>query len=176
MLCYVTYVYNFIRCNWRIQYSKGLTFEIKYFLSYLVCFFQKRSIAVILWNYLSLKFTNNKINYCFWENYSSIWNLISKEQHMASKSERTAFRRSILPEYYQTFFFYVYPTQLFDRGSFDQKSVDRNFHFSVDRNFHNQLTKILNAFQLIEKFDQLPKKNWRILAVDQNFNNGILSF
>ncbi len=63
-----------------------------------------------------------------------------------------------------------------DRGPFDQKSVDRNCVFSVDRNFHNQLTKILDAFQLIKKFDQLPKKNLRILAVDQNFNNGILSF
>jgi hypothetical protein len=63
-----------------------------------------------------------------------------------------------------------------DRGPFDQKSVDQNCVFSVDRNFHNQLTKILDAFQLIEKSDQLPKKNLRILAVDQNFNNGILSF
>ena len=63
-----------------------------------------------------------------------------------------------------------------DRGSFDQNSLDQNCLFSVDRNFHNQLTKIFDAFQLIEKFDQLPKKNWRILAVDQNFNNGIVSF
>ncbi len=63
-----------------------------------------------------------------------------------------------------------------DRGPFDRKSVDQNCVFSVDQNFHNQLTEILDAFQLIEKFDQLPKKNLRILAVDQNFNNGILSF
>jgi hypothetical protein len=48
-----------------------------------------------------------------------------------------------------------------DRGSFDRKSVDQNCVFSVDRNFHNQLTKILDAFQLIEsfnnEFDQTPK-------------------
>ena len=56
-----------------------------------------------------------------------------------------------------------------DRGSFDQKSVDQNCHFSVDRKFHNQLTKILDAFQLIEKFDQLPKNNLQILALDQKF-------
>jgi hypothetical protein len=31
------------------------------------------------------------------------------------------------------------------------------------------LTEIFDTFQLIEKFDQLPKKNWWILAVDQNF-------
>ena len=49
----------------------------------------------------------------------------------------------------------------YDRGSFDQNSLDRNCHFSVDRNFHNQLTKIFDAFQLIEtfnnEFDQMPK-------------------
>ena len=48
-----------------------------------------------------------------------------------------------------------------DRGSFDQKSIDQNCVFSVDQNFHNQLTKILDAFQLIEsfnnEFDQTPK-------------------
>jgi hypothetical protein len=48
-----------------------------------------------------------------------------------------------------------------DRGSFDQKSVDQNCHFSVDRNFHNQLTEMFDAFQLIEtfnnEFDQTPK-------------------
>ena len=48
-----------------------------------------------------------------------------------------------------------------DRGSFDQKSLDQNCHFSVDQNFHNQLTKIFDAFQLIEtfnnEFDQTPK-------------------
>jgi hypothetical protein len=37
-----------------------------------------------------------------------------------------------------------------DRGSFDQKSVDRNCVFSVDQNFHYQLTEIFDAFQLIE--------------------------
>ena len=48
-----------------------------------------------------------------------------------------------------------------DKGLFDQKSLDRNCVFSVDRNFHNQLTEILDAFQLIEsfnnEFDQTPK-------------------
>jgi hypothetical protein len=62
---------------------------------------------------------------------------------------------------------------IIDRGSFDRKSVDRNCVFSVDQNFHNQLTKILDAFQLIEsfnnEFDQLTKKNGWILAVDQIF-------
>ncbi len=47
-----------------------------------------------------------------------------------------------------------------DRGSFDQKSLDQNCVFSVDRNLHNQLTEILDAFQLIEsfnnEFDQMP--------------------
>jgi hypothetical protein len=40
---------------------------------------------------------------------------------------------------------------------------------SVYRNFHNQLTKIFDAFQLIEKFDQLPKNNLQILALDRKF-------
>ncbi len=31
------------------------------------------------------------------------------------------------------------------------------------------LIKRLKISQLIEKFDQLPKKNWQILAVDRNF-------
>jgi hypothetical protein len=48
-----------------------------------------------------------------------------------------------------------------DRGSFDRKSLDRNCVFSIDQNFHNQLTEILDAFQLIEsfnnEFDQTPK-------------------
>jgi hypothetical protein len=48
-----------------------------------------------------------------------------------------------------------------DRGPFDQKSVDQNCVFSVDQNFHNQLTEILDGFQLIEtfnnEFDQTPK-------------------
>jgi hypothetical protein len=54
-----------------------------------------------------------------------------------------------------------WPIYLYDRGSFDQKSVDQNCVFSVDQNFHNQLTEILDAFQLIETFnnelDQTPK-------------------
>jgi hypothetical protein len=52
------------------------------------------------------------------------------------------------------------------RESFDRNSLDQNCHFSVDRNFHNQLTKIFDAFQLIKKFNQLPKNNLQILAVD----------
>ena len=57
----------------------------------------------------------------------------------------------------------------FGEWSLDQNSVDRNCVLSVDRNFHNQLTEFFESFQLIKKFDQLPKKNWQILAVDQNF-------
>ncbi len=46
------------------------------------------------------------------------------------------------------------------RGSFDQKSVDRNCVLSVDRNcvlsvdqnFHNQLTEFFDTFQLIKTF------------------------
>jgi len=56
-----------------------------------------------------------------------------------------------------------------DRGPFDRKSVDQNCVFSVDQNFHNQLTKILDAFQLIKKFDQVKKSVSSFLAVDQNF-------
>ncbi len=52
-------------------------------------------------------------------------------------------------------------TETCDRGLFDQKSVDQNCVFSVDRNFCNQLTEILDAFQLIKsfnnEFDQTPK-------------------
>jgi hypothetical protein len=48
-----------------------------------------------------------------------------------------------------------------DRGSFDQNSVDRNCVLSVDQNFTNQLTELLDAFQLIETFNndfgQTPK-------------------
>ncbi len=54
-------------------------------------------------------------------------------------------------------------------GSFDRNSLDRNCVFSVDRNFHNQLTEFFETFHLIKKFDQLPKKNLRILAVDRKF-------
>jgi hypothetical protein len=50
-------------------------------------------------------------------------------------------------------------TDFHDRGLFDQNSLDRNCVLSVDQNFHNQLTKIFDTLQLIEKFDQLPKKN-----------------
>ncbi len=49
-----------------------------------------------------------------------------------------------------------------DRGSVDRISIDI-FTWS------NFLIKRLKIIQLIEKFDQLPKKNGRILAVDQNF-------
>ncbi len=60
-------------------------------------------------------------------------------------------------------------SSFFDRGLFDRKSLDRNCVLSVDQNFHNQLTEIFEAFQLIEKFDQLPKNNLQILAVDRKF-------
>ncbi len=40
-----------------------------------------------------------------------------------------------------------------DRGSFDRNSLDRNCVLSVERNFDNQLTKFLDAFQLIETFN-----------------------
>ena len=53
-----------------------------------------------------------------------------------------------------------------DRGLFDQNSLDQNCVFSVDQKFHNQLIEFFETFQLIKKFDQLPKKNLRILAVD----------
>ncbi len=47
------------------------------------------------------------------------------------------------------------------RGSFDRNSLDRNCVLSLDRNFDNQLTKFLDAFQLIETFNndfgQTPK-------------------
>ncbi len=49
-----------------------------------------------------------------------------------------------------------------DRGSFDQISLDifTWSNFSIKR---------LKIDQLIELFDQLIKKNWRILAVDRIF-------
>jgi hypothetical protein len=56
-----------------------------------------------------------------------------------------------------------------DRGSVDQISIDL-FTWS------NFLIKRLKISQLIEKLDQLPKNNLQILAVDQNFNNVILSY
>ncbi len=94
--------------------------------------------------------------------------------------------------------FYEQWLRLSDRGPFDQKSVDRNCVFSVDQNFDNQLTDFgrfsvdqkiwstakkqptdfgswLKLFKsqntIIRTFDQLPKKNLRILAVDRNFLN-----
>ena len=64
-------------------------------------------------------------------------------------------------------------TQIYDRVPFDRKSVDQNCVFSVDQNFHNQLTKILDGFQLIETFNndfgQLPKSISSFLAVDRKF-------
>ena len=49
----------------------------------------------------------------------------------------------------------------YDRGSFDQKSLDQNCVLSVDRNFHNQLTEFFETFHLIvifnNEFDQTPK-------------------
>ncbi len=53
------------------------------------------------------------------------------------------------------------PSATNDKGSFDQNSLDRNCVLSLDQNFDNQLTKFLDAFQLIETFNndfgQTPK-------------------
>ena len=57
---------------------------------------------------------------------------------------------------------------------FDQKSVDQNCVLSVDQNFHNQLTKIFDTFQLIEKFDQVPKKELMDFKITKNEINKIL--
>jgi hypothetical protein len=58
-------------------------------------------------------------------------------------------------------FWIIAAADLLDRGSFDQNSLDRNCVLSLDRNFDNQLTKFLDAFQLIETFNndfgQTPK-------------------
>jgi hypothetical protein len=51
----------------------------------------------------------------------------------------------------------------FESSPNSTKRLDSNLKeksFSVDRNFHNQLTEIFDAFQLIEKFDQVPKNNF----------------
>ncbi len=58
-------------------------------------------------------------------------------------------------------FFYFFTISQLGKRSLDQNSVDRNCVLSVDRNFTNQLTKFLDAFQLIETFNndfgQTPK-------------------
>ena len=55
-----------------------------------------------------------------------------------------------------------------DRGWFDRNSLDRNcVFFSVNQNFHNQLIEFFETFQLIKKFDQVPKFASYFLAVDQ---------
>ena len=74
-----------------------------------------------------------------------------------------------------------------ERGSLDQISLDQNCHFSLDQKFHFHLIKFFETFHLIETFnnafnqmpkklsldqiinktfDQLPKNNGRILALD----------
>ncbi len=57
--------------------------------------------------------------------------------------------------------FFIKTGPFFDRGPFDRNSLDRNCVLSVDRNFDNQLTEFLDAFQLIETFNndfgQTPK-------------------
>jgi len=79
-----------------------------------------------------------------------------------------------------------------DKGSLDRISLDQKFVFSVDRKFHFHLIKFFGTFHLIESFnnvfhempknlsldriinktfDQLPKKNGRILALDRKFLN-----
>ena len=55
------------------------------------------------------------------------------------------------------------------KQSLDRISVDRNCVLSLDRNYVNHLIEFFDTFHLIELFDQLIKKNGRILAVDQNF-------
>ena len=55
------------------------------------------------------------------------------------------------------------------KRSLDRISVDRNCVLSLDQNYVYHLTEFCDTFHLIELFDQLIKKNWRILAVDQNF-------
>ena len=47
--------------------------------------------------------------------------------------------------------------------------------FQLIKSFIISWPNFLRLFSL-EKFDQLPKKNLRILAVDRNFNNVILSY
>jgi len=72
-----------------------------------------------------------------------------------------------------------------DRGSFDRNSLEIVFYqlieifiiswpkflrlFTWSKFLIMSSIKRLKISQLIKKFDQLPKKNWRILAVDQNF-------
>ncbi len=56
-----------------------------------------------------------------------------------------------------------------DRGLLNWTSLDQNCLFSVDQKFHFQLIKFFETFHLIKKFDQVPKKSLRILAVDQKF-------
>jgi hypothetical protein len=66
----------------------------------------------------------------------------------------------IKQSYYQTVIF-SNSHIIKDWGSFDRNSVDQNCVLSVDRNFTNQLTEFLDAFQLIESFNnefgQTPK-------------------
>jgi hypothetical protein len=52
------------------------------------------------------------------------------------------------------------------KQSLDRISVDQNCVLSLDQNYVNHLIEFFDTFHLIELFDQLIKKNWRILAVD----------
>jgi hypothetical protein len=67
-----------------------------------------------------------------------------------------------------------------EKWSLDQNSVDRNCVLSLDRNFVNHLTEFhltesvdqnfkITQNDINKSFDQLTKKNWRILAVDRKF-------
>ncbi len=55
------------------------------------------------------------------------------------------------------------------KRSLDRISVDRNCVLSLDQNYVNHLTEFFDTFHLIELFDQLPKNNLHILAVDRKF-------
>ena len=67
--------------------------------------------------------------------------------------------------------------QINGNRSFDRISLDQNCLFSVDQKFHFQLIEFFETFQLIEKFDQVPKKNLQILETIHRYSlhlNGIL--
>ena len=71
-------------------------------------------------------------------------------------------------------------SKLKGKWSLDWNSVDRNCVLSLDQNFINHLTEFhltesvdqnfkITQNDINKSFDQLTKKNWRILAVDRKF-------
>ena len=62
-----------------------------------------------------------------------------------------------------------YLVERLGKRSLDQISVYQNCVLSLDQNYVNHLIEFFDTFHLIELFDQLIKKNGRILAVDRNF-------